>query len=174
MPASRIASPVMVSVFGPNLRDQSKGQFHVHAVGCADIARTERRDPAYADPMTIEITCKDDAVLDVYSDFIEHNDCEPIEGYRSDLYFFPCCGNLPQTNDAPAATAAPAVTNLKARTALAASTAPASFAKSPTGPRDHAKIDAAFAAGTTDPAAIAKATKLSLARVENSLAARTA
>jgi hypothetical protein len=29
-----------IVVVGPNLRDQSKGTFHVHAEGCADLRRS--------------------------------------------------------------------------------------------------------------------------------------
>jgi hypothetical protein len=87
-----------VTIIGPNLRDQSKGSFHVHATGCADIARMAHRDPAYRDAdWSMEATCRDAVVLEVYSDMIEHNDCEPIEGYRDDLHFFPCCADLPQS-----------------------------------------------------------------------------
>jgi hypothetical protein len=89
---------VPVTIIGPNLRDQSKGSFHVHASGCADIAKTARRDPAYADASwTIEASTRDDVVLEVYSDMIEDNDRDPIEDYRDDLYFFPCCTQLPQS-----------------------------------------------------------------------------
>jgi hypothetical protein len=182
MPATHTASTarqsVKVAVFGPNLRDQSKGQFHVHAAGCADIAKTAKRDAAYGEDYAwyMDIACKDDAVHEAYSDMIDSNDCNPIEDYRSDFYFFPCCGNLSQTNEEASAptselTGHSNITNLKARTALAAKMAPASFSKSPTGPRDHAKIDAAVASGLTDTKVIAKTVKLSVARVENSLAA---
>lgn len=29
-----------VTIVGPNLSDQSKGEFHVHAEGCADLTRS--------------------------------------------------------------------------------------------------------------------------------------
>jgi hypothetical protein len=88
---------MQVTICGPNLRDQSKGSFHVHAADCADLVRHARREPEYRNGWTVEATCKDDAVLAVYSDMIEADDCEPIDGYRADLYFFPCCDQLPQS-----------------------------------------------------------------------------
>jgi hypothetical protein len=86
-----------VTICGPNLRDQSKGSFHVHAAGCADLVRGARREPEYRSDWTIEAATRDDVVLEVYSDMILANDCDPIEDYRSDLHFFPCCADLPQT-----------------------------------------------------------------------------
>lgn len=83
-----------VTICGPNLNDQSKGSFHVHAEGCADLRRQAAREPEYANGWTIEANTRDDAVLGVYDDLINSNDCEPIERYRDDLHFFPCCAAL--------------------------------------------------------------------------------
>jgi hypothetical protein len=87
-----------VSIIGPNLRDQSKGQFHVHAEGCADIKRMVRREPEYAYPDTFEVTTKMEAVTEVYDpgDFEWDPDDESLAAcYLDDLHFFPCCDGLP-------------------------------------------------------------------------------
>jgi hypothetical protein len=34
---------VKLTIVGPNLLDQSKGDFHVHAAGCADLSRGQYR-----------------------------------------------------------------------------------------------------------------------------------
>ena len=43
-----------VTVCGPNLRDQSKGQFHVHAADCSDLIRHAQREPEYQYGFTID------------------------------------------------------------------------------------------------------------------------
>jgi hypothetical protein len=66
---------------------------------------------------------------------------------------------------------------LKVRSKFAAKIAPSEFSKSPTGTRDHARIDAAFNGRKPsdlvdeDAKAIAKALSLSVSRVVNSIAA---
>jgi hypothetical protein len=76
-----------VTIIGPNLRDQSKGTFHVHAEGCADIARSARRDPAFRDGWTIEAASATEVSDAVY----------PPEDFGgesgdnvSDFHFAPC------------------------------------------------------------------------------------
>jgi hypothetical protein len=83
---------VEVTVCGPNLRDQSKGSFHVHAAGCADLARGARREPEYAHGWTLKVASRTAVCDAVYppEDFA----CESGE-YLSDLHFFPCCADLP-------------------------------------------------------------------------------
>lgn len=88
-----------VVICGPNLRDQSKCSFHVHAEGCADLKRTAKRDPAYEDELL------NGAVYDVQNavevvDLVyppEDFECESGE-YLYDFHFFPCCDNLPTGN----------------------------------------------------------------------------
>jgi len=82
-----------VTICGPNLRDQSKGSFHVHAADCADLARGAKREAAYRNGWTIEADTCDDVVRDVYADMIE--DEADLDEYRFDLHFFPCCKALP-------------------------------------------------------------------------------
>ena len=81
-----------VYIIGPNLRDQSKGQYHVHAVGCADTKKAiyapNRLD--LDDP--VDITSQQEAVEYVFADFLDEY---PWEDLQSDLYFFPCTDALP-------------------------------------------------------------------------------
>jgi hypothetical protein len=82
---------MMVTVCGPNLRDQSKGQFHVHAEGCADLLRS--REPEYRNGWTIEASTRDQVGDDIYADMIAEGSMESGEG-TSECYFFPCCSSL--------------------------------------------------------------------------------
>jgi len=80
-----------VMIAGPNLRDQSKGTFHVHAVGCADIRRMMAREPEYANGWEIDANTVIDICDAVYppGEF----ECESGE-YLYDFHFFPCCKGL--------------------------------------------------------------------------------
>lgn len=84
-----------VTIIGPNLRDQSKGQLHVHAEGCADIRRMARREPEYQHGWTIEAKAQRDVVEATYDpgDF-EWDPKEDYGMYRSEFHFFPCCSSL--------------------------------------------------------------------------------
>jgi hypothetical protein len=87
-------APQRVTIIGPNLRDQSKGTFHVHAEGCADIKRMASREPEYLDGWTVSATSVKDVVTDVYDpDNFGWNEDDPQEvaDYASEFYFFPCC-----------------------------------------------------------------------------------
>jgi hypothetical protein len=81
----------MVTICGPNLNDQSKGQFHVHAADCADLVRGARREPAYREGWTIEAATATEVCDEVYPP--EDFECESGE-YLSDLHFFPCTSAL--------------------------------------------------------------------------------
>ena len=79
-----------VSVMGPNLRDQSKGTFHVHKAGCFDLAR----DRNYHDtdpPITFDADSRVDVCDTVYDpgDF----QCESGE-FLFDFHFAPCVDAL--------------------------------------------------------------------------------
>jgi hypothetical protein len=80
-----------VTICGPNLRDQSKGTFHVHAAGCADLIKHARREPEYSNGWTIEAFSRAHVCDEVYppGDF----ECEPGE-YVHDFHFFPCVKGL--------------------------------------------------------------------------------
>jgi hypothetical protein len=61
---------MLVTVIGPNLRDQSKGDFHVHAAECGDIARSAVRDPAFRDGWTIDARNCMEIVETIYEDVL--------------------------------------------------------------------------------------------------------
>jgi hypothetical protein len=88
-----------VTVFGPNLHDQSKGDFHVHAAECSDCKHYGHGRKFGGEPgWTIDAPSKDDVVLDVYSDMILSNDMYDLADFVSDLHFAPCV-TLPDTRD---------------------------------------------------------------------------
>jgi hypothetical protein len=77
-------------VVGPNLRDQSKGSFHVHAEGCRDMQRMAKRDQEFQvelDNGAVEFDSLTGVVDYCYppGDF----ECESGE-YMSDFHFAPC------------------------------------------------------------------------------------
>lgn len=71
-----------VIVLGPNLPDQSKGDFHVHAEGCRDIARYPRSIRDGGTPLDVSSVEEISAVI---YDFEENP-----EQYAHDFYDFPC------------------------------------------------------------------------------------
>jgi len=75
-----------VVIVGPNLRDQSKGEFHVHAAGCADLKRN-RNLKHENQSMTLEAGSLVEIVDYVYppGDF----DCEAGE-FLSEFHVAPC------------------------------------------------------------------------------------
>jgi hypothetical protein len=88
-----------VLIVGPNLQDQSKGSFVVHAVGCADLKRLARREPEVAFGWQIDAATTDEIVESIYSDIMaEHEGDEwaTVAAYRSDVHIAPCV-HLPQS-----------------------------------------------------------------------------
>lgn len=90
-----------VTICGPNLRDQSKGTFHVHAAGCADLVRGANREPEYRNGWSIDADHRVAVAFEVYSDMIDEHagdgtQWEKAEGYLDDFHFFPCCAELPE------------------------------------------------------------------------------
>ena len=83
-----------VTICGPNLRDQSKGTFHVHAEGCADLKRHAHREPEYRDGWTINAESREAVADEVYADIIDENPDSTAADYVSDFHFFPCCNDL--------------------------------------------------------------------------------
>jgi hypothetical protein len=90
---------VKVAIFGPNLSSlaQSKGNFHVHAAGCADCKhygpRKKFGGDDNGDAAVMEVTSKWDAVDSIYGpsagDF-----SGTVEENMGDFYFAPCLDNL--------------------------------------------------------------------------------
>lgn len=89
---------MQVTICGPNLNDQSKGQFHVHAAGCSDLKRHAHREPEYEHGWTIEAESRVDVATEVYADHMaEREPSDPWskpEPYVSEFHFFPCCDSL--------------------------------------------------------------------------------
>jgi hypothetical protein len=81
-------------VVGPNLRDQSQGSFHVHAVGCRDMQRMARRDPEFAAelrscPDGVEFSTRIEVAEYIYDNGIMDED-ETGADYLHDFHFAPC------------------------------------------------------------------------------------
>lgn len=84
--------PQRVVIVGPNLRDQSKGTFHVHAEGCADLKRSpnlRHEDQS----MVVEATSLIDVEQYIYGPDAGDFDVEP--GTVLDDFHFAPCVNLP-------------------------------------------------------------------------------
>lgn len=82
-----------VCIIGPNLLDQSKGQYHVHAAGCADTKKAQYRMHQSDVNHPIAVTSVQECVEYVYADFLDEP--EQWEDFASDVYFFPCTETLP-------------------------------------------------------------------------------
>lgn len=84
-----------IEIVGPNLVDQSKGSFHVHAAGCADLNKRQYHSNRNIEQYLwiIEAESQQEIVEEVYSDFLPTNDDgEPTTwlDYADDVYIFPC------------------------------------------------------------------------------------
>jgi hypothetical protein len=80
-----------VTIHGPNLADQSKGQFHVHAAECSDNARVGYLfggDPM-AEGWTIDAASIREIVEAVYADQIAESE-DDWQAYWDDFHFAPC------------------------------------------------------------------------------------
>ena len=88
-----------ITVIGPNLQDQSHGCFHAHKAGCRDI--TGRKYLGTDTPWTVEADSRQEVVEAIYCDIMDENGHTWEEGgYEDDVYFLPCCDNLPRTIEA--------------------------------------------------------------------------
>ncbi|MGB8878614.1 MAG: hypothetical protein WCD11_19980 [Solirubrobacteraceae bacterium] len=89
---------MQVTIHGPNLHDQSKGQFHVHSAGCRDNAREVRMNGSEY-PWTLEADSVQAVVEEVYSDHMAEREAgdkwSTWEPYLSDFHFPPCLKALP-------------------------------------------------------------------------------
>lgn len=81
-----------VTVLGPNLIDQSKGTFVVHAEGCADLSRG-RNHIEYVPNHTDDYPSRVAVCDDVYPP--EQFECTSGE-YLSEFHFMPCLAHFPQ------------------------------------------------------------------------------
>ena len=100
----------LVFIFGPNLNDQSQGQFHVHSATCSDskhygFGRKHGGDSyglGFEPAMTgmfverpIHVDTLEDVVRYVYDNGIMgENPDTPWEDYLSDFHILPCVKGL--------------------------------------------------------------------------------
>lgn len=93
-----------IQIFGPNLRDQSKGQFHVHAEGCGDCRHYGRTgkfggDNGWAIEASTQLGVSTEIHCDILSDYgltPEDADGEKmLLDWMSDIWFAPCAA-LPE------------------------------------------------------------------------------
>ena len=81
-----------VTIIGPNLRKQEKGDFHVHHKNCVDI----HRDPQgygynSCEPhLTIEAGNREEVAEVVFSDIIDENPDTTAADYIGEFHFAPC------------------------------------------------------------------------------------
>lgn len=73
-----------LTVFGPNLRDQSKGQFVVHAHDCADCAKL-----AHEDHFTGNWYSLNELATELYLDQITEGSVTKVEAKR-EIHCAPC------------------------------------------------------------------------------------
>lgn len=96
-----------VVICGPNLVNQTKGQFHVHTADCSDLDKMKRREPAYRpeNRMAIEADSRQEIVEWLYDDHMteEERDRGTTPDWREydDIYLFPCLKALPDQADEP-------------------------------------------------------------------------
>jgi hypothetical protein len=89
-----------VRVCGPNLRDDSKGTFHVHRADCEDLNRYGPGRMYGGDQYgTRESLVRNASIKSVvelcYADQIAENPDATWESYISDFWFAPCCSEGP-------------------------------------------------------------------------------
>jgi len=97
-----------VIIHGPNLRDQSKGTFHVHAAGCSDNRKEVLRNGSEY-PISLEADSVEAVVVAIYSDHLAEAEGEVAwyrangqpdrpdvtwRDYEHDFHFAPCVKDL--------------------------------------------------------------------------------
>lgn len=88
-----------VTIHGPNLNHghQLKGTLHVHQSDCADNARYAYCEDESGPGWTIEAETRGAVVEDIYppEDFNYDPFTDERAAYDDDVWFAPCCRNLP-------------------------------------------------------------------------------
>lgn len=88
-----------VCVMGPNLNDESKGEFHAHADDCADLLRNygpgtiwggTAREPDHY----FSVSSKLELIEILYGDILEETGDRP-EQYIQHIHWAPCLNDLP-------------------------------------------------------------------------------
>lgn len=74
-----------VTIHGPNLADQSKGDFHVHSASCLDNKKYRGSAPWTATFDSIE-----ELTEELYSDIIAEDEDSSWENYVGTIWFAPC------------------------------------------------------------------------------------
>ena len=90
-----------VRVVGPNLRDDSKGTFHVHADGCKDLTKygPGRRlggDCKGEEEMLLDVDTAVEVVEATYADQLSENPDVVASDWLYDFHFAPCVKGLPR------------------------------------------------------------------------------
>lgn len=87
---------VNVMVFGPNLRDQSKGAFHVHAVDCADRKHYGPTGKKFGgeEGLIISVNTRKDVAADIYADQIAEAPAYKASHYLKEFFFAPCIAGV--------------------------------------------------------------------------------
>lgn len=83
-------------MLGPNLRDESLGEFHVHADGCRDVARYGPGRPMGGDsaPLVLDVESVEELAGVVYADMLDEDQDMTRIGLVSGFHLAPCV-NLP-------------------------------------------------------------------------------
>jgi hypothetical protein len=75
-----------LKIFGANLRDQSKGQFVIHAADCADCAKLEKlREHCVVETHDSELSVS----RSIWSDMINEGSMTAEDG-MNEIHFAPC------------------------------------------------------------------------------------
>lgn len=81
-----------VTIHGPNLHDQSKGDFRVHTEACRDNQKEIRYNGSEG-PWTIDADSEQDVAEALYADHIAEGSTT-LEGALGSIYFAPCVREL--------------------------------------------------------------------------------
>jgi len=84
-----------LTIVGPNLPDQAKAEFHVHAAGCKDLKRgwlgqAYLRELVHGPSYDIEATCLLDVESTVYYFAPAENEDYTLGDYQGEFHFAPC------------------------------------------------------------------------------------
>lgn len=78
-----------LAIYGPNLIDQTKGQFVVHAAGCADCKKLDRQVSPDSPKHLEEHADALSVSRSIYADMIDEGSMAAEDGL-ADIWFAPC------------------------------------------------------------------------------------
>lgn len=88
-------NPIDVAIFGPNLRDQSKGEFHIHAADCHDCGNYGPNKKFGGDEsMVLDTISRAEVVHFIYADQLAEGASTKL--CAKQVYFAPCLKELPK------------------------------------------------------------------------------